>query len=104
MSMVCSHSFFISFLIMDQMIFFISNLSVHSQLFSYILSLSLSFNVYISIPLSLLLPILSFLIFRVTFLRNHDELTLEMVTEEEREFMWSVYAKDPRMKSNLGVC
>ena len=39
---------------------------------------------------------------RVTFLRNHDELTLEMVSEEEREFMWDVYAKDPRMKSNLG--
>ncbi|MBN1230244.1 MAG: maltose alpha-D-glucosyltransferase [Anaerolineales bacterium] len=38
-----------------------------------------------------------------TFLRNHDELTLEMVTEEEREWMWQEYAPDPRMKSNLGI-
>jgi maltose alpha-D-glucosyltransferase/alpha-amylase len=37
------------------------------------------------------------------FLRNHDELTLEMVTPEEREFMWKFYAGDPRMKSNLGI-
>ena len=32
------------------------------------------------------------------FLRNHDELTLEMVTDEERDYMYSEYAKDPRMK------
>ncbi|WP_446499919.1 maltose alpha-D-glucosyltransferase [Nocardioides alcanivorans] len=38
-----------------------------------------------------------------TFLRNHDELTLEMVTDEERDFLWSEYAKDPRMKANLGI-
>ena len=38
-----------------------------------------------------------------TFLRNHDELTLEMVTEEEREEMWREYAPEPRMKSNLGI-
>jgi maltose alpha-D-glucosyltransferase / alpha-amylase len=38
-----------------------------------------------------------------TFLRNHDELTLEMVTEEEREEMWRIYAPEPRMKSNLGI-
>ncbi|NIW39114.1 MAG: maltose alpha-D-glucosyltransferase, partial [candidate division Zixibacteria bacterium] len=38
-----------------------------------------------------------------TFLRNHDELTLEMVTEEEREWMWNVYAPEPRMKLNLGI-
>jgi maltose alpha-D-glucosyltransferase/alpha-amylase len=38
-----------------------------------------------------------------TFLRNHDELTLEMVTPEEREWMWEQYAPDPRMKSNLGI-
>lgn len=38
-----------------------------------------------------------------TFLRNHDELTLEMVTEEERQWMWSVYAPDPRMRLNLGI-
>jgi len=38
-----------------------------------------------------------------TFLRNHDELTLEMVTEEERQWMWSQYAPDPRMKLNLGI-
>ena len=30
------------------------------------------------------------------FLRNHDELTLEMVTEEERDYMYRVYARDPR--------
>jgi len=38
-----------------------------------------------------------------TFLRNHDELTLEMVTDEERDYMYRVYAKDPRMKINLGI-
>ncbi len=37
------------------------------------------------------------------FLRNHDELTLEMVTDEDRDYMWSEYAKDPRMKANLGI-
>ncbi len=37
------------------------------------------------------------------FLRNHDELTLEMVTEEERDYMWRVYAKDPAMRVNLGI-
>jgi maltose alpha-D-glucosyltransferase/alpha-amylase len=37
------------------------------------------------------------------FLRNHDELTLEMVTEEERDYMWAEYATDPRMKLNLGI-
>jgi maltose alpha-D-glucosyltransferase/alpha-amylase len=37
------------------------------------------------------------------FLRNHDELTLEMVTDEERDYMWSEYAKDPRMKANIGI-
>lgn len=39
----------------------------------------------------------------VTFLRNHDELTLEMVTPEERQWMWSQYAPEPRMKINCGV-
>jgi maltose alpha-D-glucosyltransferase/alpha-amylase len=38
-----------------------------------------------------------------TFLRNHDELTLEMVTEEERHWMWQEYAPDPRMRLNLGI-
>ncbi len=38
-----------------------------------------------------------------TFLRNHDELTLEMVTEAEREWMWNEYAPDPRMRLNLGI-
>ncbi|MDY6847215.1 MAG: maltose alpha-D-glucosyltransferase [Chloroflexota bacterium] len=38
-----------------------------------------------------------------TFLRNHDELTLEMVTEEERQWMWSEYAPNPRMRLNLGI-
>jgi maltose alpha-D-glucosyltransferase/alpha-amylase len=38
-----------------------------------------------------------------TFLRNHDELTLEMVTEEQRQWMWQEYAPDPRMRLNLGI-
>ena len=38
-----------------------------------------------------------------TFLRNHDELTLEMVTEEERQWMWKEFAPDPRMRLNLGI-
>lgn len=37
------------------------------------------------------------------FLRNHDELTLEMVTEEDRQFMWQTYAPDQRMRLNLGI-
>ncbi len=37
------------------------------------------------------------------FLRNHDELTLEMVTDEERDYMYTEYAKDPRMKANIGI-
>jgi maltose alpha-D-glucosyltransferase/alpha-amylase len=37
------------------------------------------------------------------FLRNHDELTLEMVTDEERDYMYTEYAKDPRMRLNLGI-
>jgi maltose alpha-D-glucosyltransferase / alpha-amylase len=37
------------------------------------------------------------------FLRNHDELTLEMVTDEDRDYMWAEYAKDPRMKANIGI-
>ncbi len=38
-----------------------------------------------------------------TFLRNHDELTLEMVTDEERDYMYRVYAGDPQAKINLGI-
>jgi maltose alpha-D-glucosyltransferase/alpha-amylase len=38
-----------------------------------------------------------------TFLRNHDELTLEMVTPDEREVMWNFYAPDPRARLNLGI-
>jgi trehalose synthase len=38
-----------------------------------------------------------------TFLRNHDELTLEMVTEEERQWMWQEYAPQPGMRLNLGI-
>jgi maltose alpha-D-glucosyltransferase/alpha-amylase len=38
-----------------------------------------------------------------TFLRCHDELTLEMVTPEEREFMWGLYAPEARMRLNLGI-
>jgi maltose alpha-D-glucosyltransferase / alpha-amylase len=39
----------------------------------------------------------------VTFLRNHDELTLEMVTDEERAYMNNAYAPDPRMRINVGI-
>ncbi len=38
-----------------------------------------------------------------TFLRCHDELTLEMVTLEDRKFMWDFYAPEPRMRLNLGI-
>jgi len=38
-----------------------------------------------------------------TFLRNHDELTLEMVTMEERHYMWDEFAPNHRMRSNLGI-
>ncbi len=37
------------------------------------------------------------------FLRNHDELTLEMVTDSERDYLWSTYAADPRARLNLGI-
>jgi len=37
------------------------------------------------------------------FLRNHDELTLEMVTNKERDYLWSVYAADRRARINLGI-
>src|SRR3954451_16415273 len=37
------------------------------------------------------------------FLRNHDELTLEMVTDEERDYMYRVYAEDPQARINLGI-
>ena len=37
------------------------------------------------------------------FLRNHDELTLEMVTDAERDYMYYEYAKDPRMRINVGI-
>ena len=37
------------------------------------------------------------------FLRNHDELTLEMVTDDERDYMYTEYAGDPRMKANVGI-
>jgi maltose alpha-D-glucosyltransferase/alpha-amylase len=39
----------------------------------------------------------------VLFLRNHDELTLEMVTDEERDYMYRVYAADPAARLNLGI-
>jgi maltose alpha-D-glucosyltransferase / alpha-amylase len=38
-----------------------------------------------------------------TFLRNHDELTLEMVTDRERDYMYQAYAADPRMRVNIGI-
>ena len=37
------------------------------------------------------------------FLRNHDELTLEMVTNDERDYMYIAYSADPRMRVNLGI-
>lgn len=37
------------------------------------------------------------------FLRNHDELTLEMVTDEDRDYMYKVYAQDPQARINLGI-
>jgi len=37
------------------------------------------------------------------FLRNHDELTLEMVTDRERDYMWQFFANDPRMRINVGI-
>src|SRR5882762_6967949 len=37
------------------------------------------------------------------FLRNHDELTLEMVTDEERDYMYQAYARDPKAKINMGI-
>ncbi|MDD5198916.1 MAG: maltose alpha-D-glucosyltransferase [Terrimicrobiaceae bacterium] len=37
------------------------------------------------------------------FLRNHDELTLEMVTDEERDYMYRLYAEEPRARINLGI-
>jgi maltose alpha-D-glucosyltransferase/alpha-amylase len=39
----------------------------------------------------------------LTFLRNHDELTLEMVTPEERQWMWEQYAPEKRMRLNMGI-
>lgn len=38
-----------------------------------------------------------------TFLRNHDELTLEMVTDDERDYMYNEYAADPQMRINVGI-
>src|SRR5258706_7684943 len=37
------------------------------------------------------------------FLRNHDELTLEMVTDRERDYLWNAYASDRRARLNLGI-
>jgi len=37
------------------------------------------------------------------FLRNHDELTLEMVTDEERDYMYRAYSRDPEARINLGI-
>ncbi|HEV8063299.1 MAG TPA: maltose alpha-D-glucosyltransferase [Acidimicrobiales bacterium] len=37
------------------------------------------------------------------FLRNHDELTLEMVTADDRDYMYAEYARDPRMRRNIGI-
>src|SRR3984957_8976146 len=37
------------------------------------------------------------------FLRNHDELTLEMVSDSERDYLWQIYASDRRARLNLGI-
>ena len=37
------------------------------------------------------------------FLRNHDELTLEMVSDDERDYMYFAYSADPRMRINIGI-
>ncbi|MGC2855345.1 maltose alpha-D-glucosyltransferase [Novispirillum sp. DQ9] len=37
------------------------------------------------------------------FLRNHDELTLEMVTDRERDYLWNYYAAEPRARINMGI-
>jgi maltose alpha-D-glucosyltransferase/alpha-amylase len=37
------------------------------------------------------------------FLRNHDELTLEMVSEDERDYMYMAYSADPKMRINVGI-
>jgi maltose alpha-D-glucosyltransferase/alpha-amylase len=37
------------------------------------------------------------------FLRNHDELTLEMVTDRERDYLYKIFANDPRMRVNVGI-
>src|SRR5690606_8450293 len=37
------------------------------------------------------------------FLRNHDELTLEMVSDRDRDYLWRCYAEDPRARINLGI-
>ena len=37
------------------------------------------------------------------FLRNHDELTLEMVTDKERDYLWKTYAAEPKARLNLGI-
>jgi maltose alpha-D-glucosyltransferase / alpha-amylase len=39
----------------------------------------------------------------IMFLRNHDELTLEMVSDDERDYMYRIYAKDPKARINLGI-
>ncbi|MBS0655199.1 MAG: putative maltokinase [Verrucomicrobia bacterium] len=39
----------------------------------------------------------------IMFLRNHDELTLEMVSDEERDYMYHIYARDPKARINLGI-
>ena len=38
-----------------------------------------------------------------SFLRNHDEMTLEMVTDKERDYLWKFYAADKRARINLGI-
>ena len=48
-------------------------------------------------------PILPLTCQWVMFLRNHDELTLEMVSDEERDYMYKIYAKDPTARINLGI-
>jgi maltose alpha-D-glucosyltransferase/alpha-amylase len=48
-------------------------------------------------------PVIPFNCQWAMFLRNHDELTLEMVSDEERDYMYRIYAKDPKARINLGI-
>jgi maltose alpha-D-glucosyltransferase / alpha-amylase len=60
-------------------------------------------RIFMAVQLEDRKPIIEILEQRCIFLRNHDELTLEMVTDVERDYMYDVYAKDKTMRLNLGI-